>query len=138
MTSRPPIQAYAGDEYDEARANRYKKKAPAATGAINTETPRKRNESMNTSIPHPSDNFDALFVMSVGRNRVWVQPASLANGESIIELTDDLNSNLLMKPTEALAVAAALQAVATHVLEEESRFIRRRTEPGQPAFEEGI
>ncbi|MFC5337533.1 hypothetical protein [Leucobacter denitrificans] len=93
---------------------------------------------MNTSIPHPSDNFDALFVLHVGRNRVWVQPASLANGESIIELTDDLTSNILMKPNEALAVAAALQSVATHVLEEESRFIRRCTEPGAPQHEEAI
>ena len=84
------------------------------------------------SIPHPSDNFDALFTLLVGRTRVWVQPASRPNGESVIELTDDLDSNLLMKPTEALAVAAALQAVATHVLEEESRFIRRSTEPGTP------
>lgn len=74
------------------------------------------------SIPHPSDSFDALFVLSVGRNRVWVQPTSLAkNGESVIELTDDHDSNLLMKPTEALAVAAALQAVAVHIMEAESK-----------------
>lgn len=90
------------------------------------------------SIPHPSDNFDALFTLLIGTNRVWVQPASRPNGDSIIELTDDRDSNLLMTPSEALAVAAALQSVATHVLEEESRFVRRRTEPGQPAFEEVV
>lgn len=94
-------------------------------------------QTMST-VSTASDNFDALFALSVGRNRVFVQPASLANGDSIIELTDDHDTNLLLKPNEALAVAAALQAVATHVLEEESRFIRRRTEPGQPAFEETI
>lgn len=87
-----------------------------------------------SSLSHPSDNFDALFVLRVGGNRVWVQPASLSDGQSIIELTDDHDSNVLMKPTEALAVAAAIQAVATHVLEEESRFIRRCTEPGEPDF----
>lgn len=85
---------------------------------------------------NPSDNFDALFVLRVGRNRVWVQPSSLANGESVIEFTDDHESNILMKPTEALAVAAALQAVATHVLEEESRFIRHCSETAAPSVGE--
>lgn len=97
----------------------------------------KGNETMS-SLSHPSDNFDARFVLNVGRNRVWVQPATLAKGGSVIELTDEYDSNLLLAPNEALAVAAALQSVATLVLEEESRFITRHTEPGQPAFEEAI
>lgn len=78
---------------------------------------------MTTSIPHPSDYFDAQFVLRIGRNRVWIQPANLASGESIIELTDDLDTNLMLKPTEALAIAAALQAVSVHVLEAESKQV---------------
>ncbi len=113
-----------------------KKNAPEALQRVEGETQNLGKESIMNSLPTASDNFDALFVLKVGRNRVWVQPASRQNGESIVELTDDLDSNLLLRPNEALAVAAALQSVATHVLEEESRFIRRRTEPGAPAFED--
>lgn len=114
-----------------------KKKAPVSVQlaeAVNRNP--FEGDPMSTTVPHPSDNFDAQFILNAGRNRVWVQPATCGkSGASIIELTDEFDSNLLMKPSEALTVAAALTAVATHVLEEESRFIFRRTEPGQPSFE---
>ena len=92
-----------------------------------------------STVPQAVDKFDARFILSTAHARIWVQPETHGRtGEAIVELTDDYESNLLLSPTEALSVAAALTAVATHVLEEESRFITRRTVPGAPAFEEGI
>lgn len=46
--------------------------------------------------------------------------------------------DIAFTPTEACALAAALQAVAVHLMESEPREIRRTTEPGAPAFEESI
>lgn len=120
-----------------------KNMAPNVTGthaeAEHRSNPYKKEETMTSTVPHPSENSDAQFILSTGHARIWVKPALHGRtGESIVELTDDYESNMLLSPAEALSVAAALTAVATHVLEEESRFITRRTAPGQPAFEEAI
>lgn len=96
-----------------------------------------RNESVKTSISHTAKEFDPSFFLTTGRARIWVRPESLTSGEPVVELTDDYDSNMLLSPAETLSVAAALQAVATYLLEEPKQ-LRRKTEPGAPSFEEGI
>lgn len=108
-----------------------------------------KEETMKLIIPESSSRFD----ISTGHARIEVQSERdywiadggytdrvnyLADAGDLVRLTDDQGAHLLLSPAEALSIAAALQAVATHLLEDKTHTITRRTEPGQPAFEETI
>lgn len=131
MTNRP-VQAFAADKYDEARANRHKKKSPAASGEISTESHYERNESVKSTLPQ----FNTSFEIATKHASISVDAAH-GNDEAIVCLDiDGMHSPL--SPAEALSVAAALQAVAVHQMESRPREIRRKTEPGAPSFEESV
>ena len=103
----------------------------------NTNPHQEGGVTMTSIVPHPSDNFDTA-IMVAGRT---VAPGVMTGGtkpdESVVTLTtrDEL---LSFTPAEACALAAALSAVAVHLMEQEGRELHRRTKPGAPAFEEGV
>lgn len=112
-----------------------KGKAPAGTRASN-QIEIGNIKMINNSLPDTTD-FDTKFILKTGHARVWVQSQNVPNADPVVELTDDFESNLLLTPAEALSLAAALQSVAVHLMEE-PRTLTRKTEPGAPQFEEGI
>lgn len=80
-----------------------------------------RPEMANTS-------FDPSFRIHLGdHTAAVVEPDD--DGIIVLRLGDD--GERVFAPSQALALAAALQAVAVHLLEE-PRIIRRSTEPGEP------
>jgi hypothetical protein len=94
--------------------------------------------SVNTRLPQNPSKFEAQFILSTGQTRIWVMPELVTDGKSVVSLTDDHDANILISPAEALSVAAALQAVAVHLMESEPREIRRHTAPGSPSFEDDV
>ena len=94
-----------------------------------------QGETMNTIQPQHADKLSSAFSIatthariSVGSEREYWADNALPD---VVRLTDDSESHMLLTPAEALSVAAALQAVAVHL-------IRRSTEAGNPSFEEAL
>lgn len=89
------------------------------------------------------------FDLTTGHARIRVQSEAdywhqydsqhstdITQAGGLVRLTDDSDAHILLSPTEALSVAAAIQAIAVGLLERSPREIRRSTEPGQPAAED--
>lgn len=118
------------------------KKAPAATGAIkNRSTNYQKEETMNTIIPEATVNQQATkFDTTIHVAGLTIAPVNLSGDMTVaIDYDGELPGELLaFTPHQACALAAALQTVAVHLLEEEPRHITRHTEPGNPSFEEAI
>lgn len=104
---------------------------------------------MNTSVTHAPDNFDARFLISTEFGSIAVESereyiARFDSAESVLLKDLDLvridngNEVIHVDAAEALQLAAAIQAVAIDMLEQQPRYLTRRTEAGAPAFEEGI
>lgn len=115
-----------------------KKKAPAldgVSGAIDNQNKNleRRIDSVNTIQPQTTDNFDTRFKLSTGQTRILIEAAEdpVVSERRVVSLNGEDSLHLRLRPEEALSVAAALQAVATYLLEE-PRQLRRRTEPGEP------
>ena len=88
-----------------------------------------------TQNPENPNTFDTTIKVA----GATVGPWGRTDGTSTVEL--DFGDEAGIKsftPETACALAAALQAVAVHVMEQQPREIRRITEPGAPAFEEAI
>lgn len=126
-----------------------KKNAPEALHR--DEGDRSTNYQKEETMKPIISEFSSRFDISTGHARIEVQSeadywrphdgtyaSEIAEQGDLVRLTDNSESHILLSPGEALSVAAALQAVATHLLEDKSHTITRRTEPGQPAFEEAI
>lgn len=113
-----------------------KKKAPAGQGEGNKSEPiiQEQEQTMSTIIAHTPDKFDTTFALTTASGRVWAELDTDRAGKPVVALLDDLDSSMRFTATEALAVAAALQALAVHLLEE-PREIRRVTEPGSPEID---
>lgn len=73
-------------------------------------------------------SFDPTFRIQLGAHEVAVVGPD-DDGIVVLRLGDD--GERVFAPSQALALAAALQAVAVHLLEE-PRVITRSTEPGEP------
>lgn len=117
------------------------KKAPAATGAINTETSSKRNESVKTSLPQP-EGFSTRFELpSLTVGNIAVRAGHLVGNnepDQPIVVLDVPARDAALTAAQALSLAASLQAVSVFLLEAEPRTVTRKTEPGSPSFEEAI
>ncbi len=129
-----------------------KKKAPIELqlDEANTDNPipyQEEGATMNASIPEIAVNFD----INTGHARVQIQSEAdywrdydqpyadeVTEKGDLVRLTDNSEAHILLSPAEALSVAAALQAVAIHLMERRPREIHRKTEPGAPGFEESI
>ena len=93
------------------------KKAPVGAGAINNRTTNyQKEETMNTSIPRKSAQFEATIHVA----GLTVSPGVMSGGtepdETVVTLRTP-DGLLSFTPAEACALAAALQAVAVHVME---------------------
>lgn len=137
MTNRPPIQAYAGDEYDAPRANRHKEKTPDAKQFGDSREEGNRNtyqgDPLNPIEPQSAENRDDFAVIKVAG--LTIAPGILTGGDQPNELVVTMRTPdgmLSFTPAEACALSAALSAVGVFQMESEPRIITRRTEPGQP------
>lgn len=72
--------------------------------------------------------FSSRFDLTTGNARITVESDNQYWGEGaladparadLVRLTDDMDAHMLLEPSEALALAAALQAVAVHLMEDE-------------------
>lgn len=95
-----------------------------------------------TSVNNPQV-FDTMFVSSGNHGGARISTtlgtSEYLGGHDIIVLFgNELSGITYLSPQEARELAAALQALATHIEEIEGTPITRRTEAGAPAFEEGI
>lgn len=97
------------------------KKAPAATGAIKTVNPiqyQEKEVTMTSSLPSMPQHFDT----SISVAGITIAPNELIGGGEPAETVVTINTReelLTFTPSQACAVAAALQAVAVHVMESE-------------------
>ncbi len=93
--------------------------------------------------------FNSRFVINAELGHIFVEAEheylARCNVRNAVALSDNAliridgsDGPLLVTAAEALQVAAAIQAVAIDLLEQQPREIRRNTEPGNPSFEEGI
>ncbi|MFV0435590.1 MAG: hypothetical protein ACK5LO_16655, partial [Leucobacter sp.] len=87
---------------------------------------------MNTSVPRDPARFDTRYDVRTKHARIAVESERaywaehgypervdyLTGAGDLVRLTDDQDAHLLLSPAEALTVAAALQSVATYLLEE--------------------
>lgn len=109
------------------------KKAPAlggATGAIKNRKSLPFQEegiTMNTSIPQAGSDREKFssFEVATGHARIFIEEnREYWGGDTTVplavRLTDNSESHLLLSAAEALSVAAALQAVAVHLMEQAS------------------
>lgn len=105
------------------------KKAPRPGGAIsNRITNNLKDQTMGNSI---REQFDARIQVA----GFTVAPNVLTGGTEPDENVVTLRATGLqikLTPSEACSLAAALQAVAVHQLEQAPRSIRRLVEPGSP------
>ena len=117
------------------------KKAPNALQRTRGQKSETNNHEGNQTMTILADTPDARkfstrFDLRTRNTRVEVQSERDYSAEDVdlVRLTDDQEAHLLLSPAEALSVAAALQAVATHLLEDQPhhRSITRQTAPGQP------
>lgn len=81
---------------------------------------------MPTTIPDTSDSFKspfASFDLSTAHARIFVESEGeyQGNDDLRVRLTDNNDAHILLSAAEALSVAAALQAVAVHLLETSER-----------------
>lgn len=110
-----------------------KKKAPALGGATGAIRNRKTNhlqeegKTMNTSIPQAGSGREKFssFEVATGHARIFIEEnREYWGGDTTVplavRLTDNSESHLLLSAAEALSVAAALQAVAVHLMEQAS------------------
>lgn len=127
------------------------KKASAATEAIKKSEPNPyEGEQTMSTVPQTADKFSNEFSIATTHARVYIEPdddycekygikpeqrALDTAGMLRLDTGEDV---VFLSPAEALSVAAALQAVSVHLLEQQPREIRRSTEPGAPSFEEAI
>ncbi|QZY52712.1 hypothetical protein [Leucobacter tenebrionis] len=119
-----------GDSREEGKTN------PLGKGTI-----------MNQSTPEKSFS---TFEVATAHTRVYIESddefcaqAGISNEMRVLDTTgmirlDTGDDVTFLRPAEALSVAAALQAVAVHLMEAAPRELRRNTEPGNPAFEEEV
>ena len=107
------------------------KKAPAGQGEGETENPFHYQEEgvTMTSIVHHTPSLVESFDPEIRVGKYTVFPA-----DNTVWVHTPIGA-LSFTPEQACAVAAALQAVAVHVMEQQPREIRRSTEPGAPQFE---
>lgn len=106
-------------------------------------------ETMTTSLPKTASIFDARFLIDAEFGPITVESereyiARFGGTEAVIFKDLDLvridngNDVIHVDAAEALQLAAAIQAVAIDMLEQQPRYLKRRTEPGNPHFEEAI
>lgn len=102
-----------------------------------------------TDVPAPANPFNARFLISTEFGPITVESereyiARYDSAESVIFKGLDLvridngNDVVHVDAAEALQLAAAIQAVAVDLLEQQPRYVRRTTEPGAPSFEEAL
>lgn len=118
-----------------------KQKAPDAAVAKQDREEGNRNtyqgDPMDTSLPRIPAHFETTIRVA----GLTVAPGELTGGnqpdEAVVTLITR-EETISLAPAEACALAAALQAVAVHLMENTPRELRRNTEPGNPAFEEEV
>ena len=119
-----------------------KKKAPIELQLVeaNNRNTFEGKDSVNSSQSHAGrnrDNLDAQINVAGLTVMTSVMRGGDLPDEPVVVLRT-FEELLTFTPAEACALAAALQAVGVFLMEEEPRIITRRTEPGNPSFEETV
>lgn len=102
-----------------------------------------------TDVIAPANPFDARFLIDAEFGPITVESereyiARHDSDESAVLKDLDLvridngGGVVHVDAAEALQLAAAIQAVAVDMLEQQPRYVRRRTEAGAPSFEDVI
>lgn len=98
--------------------------------------------------PEMAKVFEARFVISAKFGSILVEPehdyarrhggqeGEIFKGLHLVRIDNGIDGPIHLDAAEALQVAAAVQAVAVDLLEQQPREITRRTEPGAPGFED--
>lgn len=111
--------------------------------AVNRTPNHYEGETMNTSVAHAPEKFDTTMKTTVnhgGTTATMHVSFSEWLGQHDVHLyvRDKVLEGIYLAPHEARDLAAALQALANHIDEDECTIITRRTEAGAPTFEDGI
>lgn len=105
------------------------------------------NPILSQSRKNANPSFDARFVINAEFGQVTIEPeaeyiarhgaqeAVIYEGLQFVRI-DGPHDPIHVTAAEALQLAAAIQAVAIDLMEQEPREIRRRTEAGAPSFEQ--
>lgn len=99
------------------------KKAPVGAGAINNRTTNyQKEETMSSSLSHPSNNFDTRFELpSLTAGSVTIRGGRMTGGDQPdqpVIVLDVPERDAALTPAQALSIAAGLQAQAVHLLEQ--------------------
>lgn len=104
---------------------RQKENGPVSAATLrgqNRFTNYQKEETMNTIQAQAADKFSS-FEITTGHARIFIEEnREYWGGDTTVpmavRLTDNSESHLLLSAAEALSVAAALQAVAVHLMEQ--------------------
>ena len=129
--------------------NPHKKKAPDAAVAKQDREEGKQFDSniqeggqTMSTVPQASDKFSTAFTLpSVNVGSITARAGVMTGGDepdTPVVVLDVPDRNAALTPAQALSIAASLQSLAVYLMEQEGRELHRRTEFGQPAFEEAI
>lgn len=136
MSNRPRIQAYASDEYDEARANRHKENAPEALQRIEGEDQHLAKGSIMNQFTHKTEDGIETYAFPSALHpdqRHFIQRVDDALWTiCIVDTTPDLTLE------QSITLMAELEYLCDFLVKLNGTELHRRTAPGNPSFEEDI